>query len=446
MNNVEEKKSIGDLRSSAMQMLYNFRSRSIAELLHLRASDLDFCVRCGVCKALCPTYLEEATEGMSARGRIMLLRRLVEGELEPSKKLDDAMFSCMLCGACNKLCPLGIGVTDAVYRYRRDLRGFNNKRKVFTLGAKFAFKNASTAAKALKLLEAVGEILPIHKLGPFRAMREMGIDSMGSPLRDDMSIFKVSRPKGRIAVFAGCAVNYLYPDIGRSLIRSLNTMSYEVILPKGEVCCGAPLMGLGLEDDARELAERNMTTFKKMKVEAVIGLCPTCVHFIKNEYKGLVEDGIENAVEVSQFFGDKIPPQPPLVKGGSSLSDPPLGKGGSGGGTPPLKVVYHDPCHSVNHLEVKDEPRRILSSLGLPPVDSEGGCCGSGGVFKLLYRGLSEGILQKRIADYRKADMIVTSCPNCIVQLRSKIKDKQIKHIAELIEGAVKGERDERGR
>jgi glycolate oxidase iron-sulfur subunit len=303
---------------------------------------------------------------------------------------------------------------------------------------KLALKRATTGFRILKFIEGVGEVFPVYKLKPLKILREIGIGSLDAPLRDSASIFKVPRPKGRIAVFAGCTANFLYPGIGRALIRSLNALSYEVILPKGEACCGAPLRGLGLENGAVQLAERNMQTFKRMKVEAVIGLCPTCVHFIKNEYKGLIGDSIENAMEVSQFFNDKLQ----VINNIKGSNEGPLRvmRHSSPG------VVYHDPCHSIYSLNVSAEPRRILRAMGLNLIDAERGCCGFGGTFRLLYQDLSESILQKRVEGYRKADMIVTSCPNCMIQLRSRVKDRQVKHIIELIEQAVQGDRDEKER
>lgn len=351
---------------------------------------------------------------MSARGRVILLEKFYEGELEPSIKLDDRIFSCILCGACNRLCPLGINVTDAIYEGRKNLKEFNKKRKLLNFSVRLGLKKAQKTFKALKFLESINEMFPVFSIRPFKAIKEMDISFPSSPLRDDMSIFKAAKSKGRIAVFTGCSVNFIYPGIGRSLIDSLNAMNYDVILPKGEVCCGAPLMGLGLKDDAVEMAEKNMTVFKRLNVEAVIGTCPTCVHFIKNEYRNLVGDGIANAMEISQFFSKFQPlafsPQPSA-----------------------LKIIYHDPCHSIYSLNVSAEPRQILKSMGFNLIDSERGCCGFGGTFRLLYQELSEGILEKRIEDYKKADMIVTSCPNCILQLRSKIKDRPVKHIAEII-------------
>ncbi len=375
------------------------------------------CVKCGSCKALCPTYIEDVTEGMSARGRIVLLEKFHEGKLEPAKKLDERIFSCMLCGACNKLCPIGINVTDAMYEARNRLRDFNKKRRFLGLGIRLGLKKASNSFRILKFLETINEMLPIFQIYPFSAIKRMDVTLPDSALRDGMSIFRVSKPRGRIAIFAGCSVNFIYPTIGRSLIESLNAMNYDVVLPKGEVCCGAPLMGLGRREDAVEMAERNMNAFKKLNVEAVIGLCPTCIDSIKNAYRSLIGDGIDNAVEVSQFFS-KLQP--------SAFSPQ------------PSKVIYHDPCHSIYGLDVSVEPRQILRSMGFHLMSSERGCCGFGGTFRLLYQELSEGILGKRIEEYKRADMIVTSCPNCILQLRSRIKDRPVKHIAEVINECIR--------
>lgn len=373
------------------------------------------CVRCGACKALCPTYIVDATEGMSARGRIMLLKKFIERQIEPSELLAERIFSCLLCSACNRLCPLGINITDAIYKGRVSLIDLNKKRKLISLLLLHGFKKPSIVFKIIRLLEAIGDTFPVNKMQPFKALRDLKIRLPDSALRDEIYIFKASRPKARIAVFSGCTVNFLYPNIGRSLIYFLNKLDYDVILPRGEVCCGAPLVGLGFEEEAAELAKKNLNIFKKMNVEAVIGLCPTCVHFIKNEYKKLIGDQIDAATEISQFSKK-------MVRTNPQSQIPSL-----------QKIVYHDPCHSIYGLDIKAEPRQILKSMGFDILNSESGCCGFGGTFRLLYQELSEEILEKRVEEYKDAEMIITSCPNCILQLKSKITDKPIKHLAEII-------------
>lgn len=388
-------------------------------------TELASCVRCGSCKAHCPSYRQEGTEGMGARGRAILLKQFLDGSLEPSALLDERIFTCILCGACNKLCPLGIDVTGAVYEGRRRLSAFNRKRRLLGLGMRLALKRPSLSFRVLQFIEGANEVFPLHRIKPFGVLRQMGITVPGFGLRDGESLFRVPRPRGRVAVFAGCTANFLSPHLGGALIRSLNALRYDVVLPKGEVCCGAPLMGLGLMDDAAELAERNMHVFRKLKVEAVVGLCPTCVHFIRNEYRKLGGEGIVHALDVAQFFaGERLP----------SDSDTQERRIAS-------RIVYHDPCHALNYLGVSVEPRKILRERGFTVSETERGCCGFGGSFRVLYPELSGSILEERREAYRSADMIVTSCPNCILQLRSGIRDKEVKHLVEIIEEGVKGSR-----
>lgn len=380
-------------------------------------SSPDFCVRCGSCKALCPTYGEDGAEGMSARGRMILLRELAKGDLAPSALLEKLIFSCMLCGACNKLCPLGIDITGAVYAGRKKINISGGKRRLAKLGLKLAFTQSAGCFSILKFFESINEVLPLSRTRPFKALRDLKVSLPEAALRDGPSLYKAPGAKGRIAVFAGCTVNYLYPRMGEALIRSLNALHYDVVLPKGEVCCGAPLLGLGLEKDAADLARRNMNTFKRLNVEAVVGLCPTCVHFLRNEYVALSGSGMENVVEATRFFSG-LPPslalRPPAIRA-------------------PVRAVYHDPCHSLHYLGMSAEPRRLMALMGCEVVEAERGCCGFGGTFRLLYPELSAGMLRRKKEQYGKADMIVTSCPNCVLQLKSGIEDREVKHIIELI-------------
>lgn len=376
------------------------------------------CVRCGSCKALCPTYIVDSTEGMSPRGRVSLFKSYMEGQLNLTSKLDYRLFSCMLCGACNTLCPLGINVTDAMYDIRIRLKNFDTKRRILAYFLKFSMKNPYRLFRLLKIIDELGDIFPSLRK---KFLKDLTQKIPAHILRDETFIYKAEKTKARIAVFTGCTVNVLYPNIGKSLIYSLNKLGYDAVLPKGEVCCGAPLMSLGLKDDVSELAFKNLKIFKALNVEAIVGICPTCVHFIKNEYKKIVGEGLDKALEVSQFFimtnfFEKIQRSSYLLK---------------------RPIIYHDPCHSLYGLKVSSEPRKILNSLGLEPLNKQSGCCGFGGTFKLLYKDISEDIVNERIEDYKEAEAIITACPNCIIQLKSKMTDKSIVHLAEVLDNSL---------
>jgi glycolate oxidase iron-sulfur subunit len=391
----------------------------------LRSSDPSLCVKCGNCKSLCPTYSEFMNEGMSARGRIALLKKLAAGDLDPSDSLDERIFSCLLCGSCNSLCPLGISITDAVYEGRRRLTS-RKKHWLFKTAMKYAFMDPARAVRIFKFLEEWGLLPHLRRLRSFRTLEDLNIKIPVTRLRDGAAVFKVPNPRGRIALFTGCTVDFLYPAMGLSLIYALNTMDYEVVLPKGEVCCGAPLLGSGIRKEFAALAEKNLNAFKKLQAEAVISLCPTCTHFIRDEYPKIIGDGIENAMDISQF-----------------LCDMPLGSILAAAAEPQGTVVYHDPCHSINYLGVREGPRRILMGMGFEVVEpSDRGCCGLGGTVRLLHDEVSRTILENRVAALtgvsERPEMIVTSCPNCVLQLGSAIKDRPVKHIIELVAANMK--------
>ena len=101
-------------------------------------------------------------------------------------------------------------------------------------------------------------------------------------------------------------MNFLYPHLGEALINVLHGLGYEVILPAGEICCGVPLRTLGLEEEAKRLAKKNLDAFSRLHVEAVVCLCPTCTHALKSDYPKMIGEGIEKVSDISTFFVDKL--------------------------------------------------------------------------------------------------------------------------------------------
>ncbi|MEW6215437.1 MAG: (Fe-S)-binding protein, partial [Nitrospirota bacterium] len=364
-------------------------------------SELSKCVRCGSCKAFCPTYDEDSTEAMGARGRLALLWGLSTGQIKPSTILNDRIFSCILCGACSGLCPPGVDITEAIYHGRSLLRRSDAKRRYLRFLIKFSTKRPQLSFRLLRMAQYI--LFPyLLKRGSLPFQTELP----ENPLKDGHRVYTVPKKKGRVAIFTGCIVNFLYPHLGESLINVLRGLGYEVILPGGEVCCGIPLRTIGLEEEAMNLARKNIRIFNQLNVEAVLSLCPTCTLAIKVEYPKLIGEGIDKAMDISSFFINN-PPIPPLLRGG--LSSPNF-----------KSVTYHDPCHLSYGLGIKREPREIIKNLGIELIEAEEeGCCGFGGIFSILYKDISRSLLQKRVAAYIKTgtNTIVASCPGCIMQL-----------------------------
>jgi glycolate oxidase iron-sulfur subunit len=374
--------------------------------------DLSRCTLCGSCKASCPTYEDSLTEGMSARGRLKLVKSLMSGELELSPLLSERLFSCILCGACSSVCPLGINIPELIHKGRHLLKKRDKRRRFMRYLLKFSTTWPDLSFKILSMgQDFLIPFLSKRRIIPFNP------DIPDQPFHALEQVHKVPKKKGRVAIFTGCSVNYLFPHLGESLINVLQSLGYEVVLPKDEVCCGAPLRALGMEEEAAELARNNHRVFSRLKVDAILSLCPTCTLTLKYEYMTLIGKGLDKATDISVFLEDKLERVDTIDR----------------------TVTYHDPCHLQYSLGVKKEPRDIIINAGLVLIEpASQGCCGFGGTFCLSYREMSESLLFRQSASIMatKAATVVTSCPGCMLQLGRTITDRPIIHLIELIEEA----------
>jgi len=307
---------------------------------------------------------------------------------------------------------LGIDIPEAIYHGRALLRESDKKRKLLRSFAKFSIKRPDLSFRIMKMSRHL--FLPLlarRGLIPFLP------DFPETPMRSMEQVHRVKNKRGRVAIFTGCSVNYLFPSLGESLINVLRNTGYEVILPKGETCCGSPLRALGLEEEAISLAKKNYQTFSRLKVDAILSLCPTCTLSLKSEYPKLIGHGLEKAMDISSFFAGKLPDADPIRK----------------------TAVYHDPCHLSHGLGIRQEPRDIIRKSGFDLLAAgKSECCGFGGVFSASYRDISKNLLLKSARNLleTQAEAVVTSCPGCMLQLGQQINDRPVLHLIELIEEA----------
>jgi len=373
---------------------------------------IDKCVRCGSCKALCPTYDLRAIEPMSARGRVVLVGALIDGSIKPTPLMISRLTSCLLCGICEGSCPVGVGITDVVYHGLGLVAGHDRQRAWLRRAMSFALRRPLLCFKAARLMgpsmiERVSRLLrvPLPKGGLPEEPMSVGLE-----------IFKPGSPIGRVAVFTGCAVNYISPGTGRSLLRALFRLGYEVVLPAGEVCCGAPMRALGLTEEAEKMAQKNIEVFGKLKVEAVLSLCPTCTLAIGKQYRDITGEVIESAMDATEFLAPRIG-----KAGGITVAGGLEGKG----------IVYHPPCHLRYGLGVKDAPVEMLRALGLEvEVPKSSVCCGFNQ--NMADRELGEDLLRDRSDQYGGFDVVMSACPGCVEQLSRELPD--VRHVVDVID------------
>lgn len=370
--------------------------------------ELSRCVRCGICKSLCPTYLSALNETMGARGRVAILGALIGNQLTPTKSLSDRIFSCLLCEACKGTCPLGIDIPEIIYHGRALLKSSFSRAKLLRSLVKFSIPRLDAAFSVLRVLQKLF-YQPIYKKRNFPLLRGLrGVsfryfpEITSTPFKNISPVYKNQKSIGRVALFVGCSVNYLYPYLGEALLNVLITRKYEVVIIRGEVCCGAPLRSLGLEEDVIALARRNIELFSKMRVEAILSLCPTCTMVIRRQYPLLTGEGIPNIMDVNEFFIEH------KITRGLKV--------------PGKTVTYHDPCHLSHGLGIRDEPRNVLKDIeGIKFVEMKNPeeCCGFGGLFSACFNDLSRNIGRKKFDNIYKtgADTVVTSCLGCMMQL-----------------------------
>ena len=379
--------------------------------------ELERCVRCGACKATCPTYLEELDECLSARGRLAMLHAFETGKLgnKKNKGLMEKLFSCVLCGACEKRCSPGIKIQDIFYYGRQKFSHLYTRNHILAGLTKLALSNSDTTAACFRGIQHIAELSPL------------AIDSLGSLPRVAKIPFLQRKQKTqdtwknkKAAVFTGCAVNFFYPHLGESLVSVLNGIGYQAIVFPEEVCCGAPLRSLGLEEEAVKYQEKNLKLLNGIDYDVIVTLCPTCTFSLKTAN----HKNISMILDINEFLAQET--MELALKNQQS-------------------VVYHDPCHLKNSLKVFKEPRTILSNIrGLKLVEAEeDGCCGYGGLFRIQFPELSKKIGQKRLAVLQESGVtnLVTSCPGCIIQFEEMARELQshirVRHIIEVIDEAL---------
>lgn len=362
---------------------------------------LDDCAKCGSCKARCPVYDITRNEGFSPRGRIVLLKGIFSGgTVQAGPPAIRRLMSCALCGLCDNTCPVGIKPTEIIYQGRAALRGADRGRLLLRTALRFGLRSPGAALGAARIFPGLAQrVLPGVKTLPRHTLRNGG------------QVIKPANRKsaGRVAVFAGCSTNYLMPDTGESLIGMLLALGYEVILPHGEVCCGSPLRALGLEEEARNFALKNIEVFGKMNVEAVVSPCPTCTLVIREHYRHLTGAAVRNAMDAVEFLSGKL-------------------DAGAGRKTASERLVWHEPCHLRHGLGF--DPQGLLNLLNIEKGDD--GCCGLG--LSLTDRGLSQEMLRRKTEAYQGRGRVVTACPGCMLQLRRG--GLETVHILELMEEA----------
>jgi glycolate oxidase iron-sulfur subunit len=397
------------------------------------------CVHCGFCTATCPTYVMLGDELDSPRGRIYLIKDMLEGDKTPTAEVVKHVDRCLSCLSCMTTCPSGVNYMHLVdharayieQRYRRPpvdrfFRALLARVLPYPGRFRLALRLARLAMPLRPAMASVPALKPLH------VMLGMAPGRVPPPVapRDSAAM----ATKGRIALLQGCVEPVLRPEFRAAAVRVLNRAGYDVSFAPGEGCCGALVHHLGREQESLAAARRNVDAWSRLidrdGLDAILVTASGCGTTIK-DYGFMLRD--------DPAYADKAARVSALAHDISEFLATCALPAGDGRG---LTVAYHAACSLQHGQKVTDAPARLLKAVGYQvrtPAEAHL-CCGSAGSYNILQPTIAGQLGDRKAAhlDRLAADVIATGNIGCAAQLAPRTA-APIVHTVELVDWATGG-------
>ncbi len=400
-----------------------------------RSAELDKCVNCGLCQAVCPTYLEDGHEGRTARGKIILLKGMLEGRIEPSSSIADLADDCLTCYACQTVCPAGVKTELLWTAMRQDLAPLSTttKRKHralnWTVGSPKIMKN---------LVKRFGRVEGFDRNSPSSArLTRYGLPLFkGAPYLDQLNEIypAVGNEVGRVGLLLGCSANLSAPWAVDSAITLLRQCGWTVVVPKEQGCCGAPAINNGHWRLAKRLARHNLNLFDNLDLQAITSPDATCISAMGHDYPNMFAD--EDAAEFSvDRMAEKSTDLSKLV--GKALDEGRIRFN-------PFKAVItvHDSCHATHfgHGNRWRDLLKAIPGIEIREMAESTLCCGFGGSYSVMHRESSDKIAARKMKNVYEtgAEIVLVGSPGCQIRLQTSPKvdnAPQVRMALELVAG-----------
>ena len=426
------------------------------------AHTVDACVHCGFCLPACPTYRLLGDEMDSPRGRIILMKEVLEGEL-PLYEATPHLDRCLGCAACVTACPSGVPYGELITAFR----GWSEPQRTRPMIQRLTRAAVLTMLPRPPLFRAAAGLgrfaKPLAPALPQALRAPLDLLPESVPPAQPTPAFTPARGarRGRVALLTGCAQQVLTPEFNAATVRVLSRNGIEVTAPAGQGCCGAAAMHTGARALAIEQARRNLAAFAPQGLEdgvdAIISNAAGCGAGLK-EYPMLLAG--EPGAQGAQALADSV----------QDISVYLAGLSAAGGLEPfmptrrPLRVAYHDACHLAHAQGVKAEPRALIASIpGVTLLEVPEGdlCCGSAGTYNLEQPQLAGQLGERKARNVlsTRPDIVVSGNVGCHTQLQShlarlhSLQDEgaessteeggvgvRVMHLVELLDLAYRGE------
>ncbi len=400
------------------------------------------CVHCGFCTATCPTYVTLGNELDSPRGRIYLIKDMLENDRPADTVTVTHIDRCLSCLSCMTTCPSGVNYMHLVDHARAHIEKTYKRplmdrmiREVLAFvlpyPARFrtALKLAALGRPFAPMLEKVAAFKPLA------AMLRLAPSSLPKlPIRQPAPILN---RKGRVAILSGCAQSVLDPGINAATVRLLNRLGIEIVTPKGEGCCGALVHHMGREDSALAFARANIDAWMREidseGLDAILITASGCGTTIKDygHMLRLDPDYADKALKISALAKD-------ITEYLAAIDLPePVNKSG-------LTVAYHSACSMQHGQKITKAPKDLLNRAGFIVKDPAEGhlCCGSAGTYNILQPDIAKTLRDRKVKNIERtgASLITAGNIGCMTQIGSGT-NLPIVHTIELLDWAYGGDR-----
>ncbi|HMA74208.1 MAG TPA: glycolate oxidase subunit GlcF [Xanthobacteraceae bacterium] len=421
-------------------------SFSLAQLADPDISEADkilrTCVHCGFCTATCPTYLLLGDEDDSPRGRIYLIKEMLENAEPARREVVKHIDRCLSCLGCMTTCPSGVHYMHLVDHarvhvektYRRPIADrLVRSALLWVMTDPKLFRRALLLALLVKPIAPLFDLLRLKmvaamlRLAPWRAPR-------GGPATPGV-VPAAGLRRGRVALLSGCVANVLAPGINQAAIRVLTRHGFDVVLARDEGCCGALAHHMGRKEEAHAAACRNIDAWSREVnaegIDAIVTTASGCgttmkdYGFMLRHYPGYAAPAKKIAAisrDISEFINEINCLQYTQ--------------------RPSLKVAYHPACSLAHGQRVTTAPREMLSKAGFMLIDIPEShlCCGSAGTYNMLQPELANRLRDRKIAniDAVMPELIAAGNIGCITQIAAGTPIPVV-HPIELIDWATGG-------
>ncbi len=429
----------GTMKNMHIILMDNRRTEMAADPLFKQALQ---CIRCASCLNVCPIF---RLVGGHVFGKVYTggIGTILTAWFDALKQSEDIQSLCIQCGACKDVCPGMIDIPGLIMELRRRLvreqgvplvmksiYAVVNNRSLFhgMLRAASVAGKPFTSGKFIRHLP-----LFLADLTDGRSLPAIA----DVPFRDRFKIINQPRCAEKVVFFAGCLIDFAYPEMGEALITTLNKAGIEVLFPEGQTCCGAPARYSGVYEVAEQNAIDTIKALMAVESTYVVSACPTCTVALTHDFistfesvgqtgwRKEAEELAAKTLDFSVLITKLVEEKRLTFQEGKSLAT----------------ITYHDSCHLKRTRLVSQQPRELLRRAGyqLSEMFECDTCCGMGGSYSLKMPEISAPMLQRKIRNIKAtgAAVVAMDCPGCVMQIRGGLDQDganiTVRHSVELL-------------